>query len=476
MNKMKKILQLCSIVFLFSVAICSCKADFDNLVYLTVTFDSNTGTGTMEPQIFEENVPQLLSENKFTKEGYTFGGWATAADASEAEYADKAEFTAKEDITLYAIWKLIPPVPSKVTITYVSAYGSKPANKEVDKGYKLTSSDLPDLGETEDKYFEKWDKTVGTEITADTTITAAWETIYYLKNFQDIADITSKKSTIEKIVFTMDTYAGSSSTFDCSDTTGYFTGVLDGTTLTIYGNGRRMYAPAESQQFFYQYKNLSSIEFNNFYTSKVTNMMNMFSACTSLKTLNLSTFNTSSVTNMKAMFAMCTSLETLDVSSFNTSAVKDMNMMFASCKALTTLDLSSFDTKAVTDMGQMFSICSGLTTINVSSFNTTSVTTMYNMFNTCSALQEIDISTFTKGSVLTNVKNMFYSCLVLKTIYVNSAFDLSGLEASSNTSVFNSCSALVGGAGTKYDETKTNNTYAHIDGGASNPGYFTLKQ
>ena len=28
---------------------------------------------------------------------------------------------------------------------------------------------------------------------------------------------------------------------------------------------------------------------------------------------------------------------------------------------------------------------------------------------------------------------------------------------------------------TKYDTTKTDKTYAHIDGGTSNPGYFTAK-
>ena len=33
--------------------------------------------------------------------------------------------------------------------------------------------------------------------------------------------------------------------------------------------------------------------------------------------------------------------------------------------------------------------------------------------------------------------------------------------------------AIVGGAGTTYDDNNTNRSYAHIDGGQSNPGYFT---
>ena len=41
--------------------------------------------------------------------------------------------------------------------------------------------------------------------------------------------------------------------------------------------------------------------------------------------------------------------------------------------------------------------------------------------------------------------------------------------------MFNFATNLVGGAGTVYDSSKTDKTYAHIDGGTSNPGYFTLK-
>ena len=39
--------------------------------------------------------------------------------------------------------------------------------------------------------------------------------------------------------------------------------------------------------------------------------------------------------------------------------------------------------------------------------------------------------------------------------------------------MFKNCSELIGGAGTAYDSTKTDATYARIDGGPSAPGYFT---
>ena len=43
--------------------------------------------------------------------------------------------------------------------------------------------------------------------------------------------------------------------------------------------------------------------------------------------------------------------------------------------------------------------------------------------------------------------------------------------------MFSNCSKLVGGAGTKYNTSNpTDKTYAHVDEGPSNPGYFTFKK
>ena len=41
--------------------------------------------------------------------------------------------------------------------------------------------------------------------------------------------------------------------------------------------------------------------------------------------------------------------------------------------------------------------------------------------------------------------------------------------------VFDYDQKLVGGAGTAYNGSHVDKTYAHIDGGTSNPGYFTAK-
>lgn len=68
-----------------------------------ITFDANSGTGTMESQtaIVGDNVN--LSQNQFTKEGYTFAGWNTQADGNGIGYVDKGNIQLSGNITLYAL-------------------------------------------------------------------------------------------------------------------------------------------------------------------------------------------------------------------------------------------------------------------------------------------------------------------------------------------------------------------------------------
>lgn len=68
---------------------------------------------------------------------------------------------------------------------------------------------------------------------------------------------------------------------------------------------------------------------------------------------------------------------------------------------------------------------------------------------------------------------MFYETTNLKTIYTSNKFSTNSVAMS--TDMFKEATNLVGGLGTKYDSTKTDKTYARVDGGTSNPGYFTTK-
>ena len=211
----------------------------------------------------------------------------------------------------------------------------------------------------------------------------------------------------------------------------------------------------------------TTIDLSNFNTSNVTDMSDMF-AGSKATTLDLSSFDTSNVTNMSGMFNS-SAATTLDLSNFNTSNVTDMSDMFAGSKA-TTLDLSSFDTSNVTNMSRMFN-SSAATTLNLSSFNTSNVTSMRSMFFS-SAATTLDLSSFDTSNV-TDMSCMFYKNTNLKTIYASDKFNTNSVTSSTN--MFYNTTNLVGGAGTTYNSSFVDKTYARIDGGTSSPGYFTLK-
>ena len=217
---------------------------------------------------------------------------------------------------------------------------------------------------------------------------------------------------------------------------------------------------------------LTSLDVSKFDTSSVTIMYGMFWGCSALTSLDVRNFNTSSVTNMSNMFNGCAIIKSLDLSNFNTSSVTIMGSMFIGCKALTSLDVSNFDTSKVTNMDSMFTNCSALTSLDVSKFDTSSVTNMHNMFNSCGKIKSLDLSNFNTSSV-TNMSGMFLGCSALATIYVNSS-KWSTASVTDSSNMFSSCTKLVGGAGTKFNSSYTDKTYARVDA-PSNPGYLTKK-
>ena len=273
--------------------------------------------------------------------------------------------------------------------------------------------------------------------------------------------------------------------------------------------------PITSMSYMFSNSQATTLDVSNFDTSKVTNMSDMF-AYSPATTLDVSNFNTSNVTNMSYMFSnsKATILDvsnfdtskvtnmngmfyysqatTLDVSNFNTSNVTDISYMFSGSQAIT-LDLSNFDTSKVIDMSYMF-LWSEATTLDVSNFNTSNVRNMNGMFDSNSATT-LDLSNFDTSNVtrmgnmfenskattidlsnfdtskVTDMRQMFDRSTNLKTIYVSNKFNIDKVTSSSN--MFRGCTNLVGGAGTKYNSSYVDKTYARIDGGTSNPGYFT---
>ncbi len=227
-----------------------------------------------------------------------------------------------------------------------------------------------------------------------------------------------------------------------------------------------------NEMFAYCY-NLTSLDLSTFNTSNVTNMEGMFNESISLESINMSNWNTSNVTDMSYMFNECNALSSIDVSHFNTSKVTDMQSMFNYCTSLTSLDLRHFDTSKVTNMEGMFNSCQALESLNVSNWNTSNVTNMGNMFASCSRLTSLDLGGFNTSKV-TLMWYMFSGCSQLVTIYAGSGWSTAAVTDFYSDKMFLNCTKIRGGQGTTYDATHVNRLYAHIDGGTSNPGYFTI--
>ena len=176
-----------------------------------------------------------------------------------------------------------------------------------------------------------------------------------------------------------------------------------------------------------------------------------FTYLSKLTTINgLENLKTDNVTDMAAMFEGCSSLETIDLSSFNTANVTSLNALFSGCTSLQSVTLGNMNTQKVTDMRALFYNCPLLTTLDLSSFVTPS---------------------------LTSIGGMFYGCTELRTIMVGNGWNITNIGGNQGDKdeVFAGCTSLVGGMFTAYDSNHIDATYAHIDGGTANPGYFTPK-
>ena len=222
---------------------------------------------------------------------------------------------------------------------------------------------------------------------------------------------------------------------------------------------------------------LESLGVSHFNTQNVTDMSSMFYGCKLLTSLDVRNFDTQNVTTMNSMFSACNALTSLDVSGFNTAKVTNMASLFSGCKTLTSLDVSKLNTEKVTNMNAMFQSCSGLTSLDLTTFNTSLVTNMQGMFTSCTGLTELDLSSFDTH----NVTNMYYMfgggsvgtvpCANLVTVYVGNEWSTAAVTNSSG--MFQGCTSLVGGKGTTYEASHVDKAYAHVDGGPSDPGYFS---
>ena len=92
---------------------------------VTVTYSANGGSGSMAAE--RDNKPTALTNNHFTRAGYTFTHWNTAANGSGASFANGATYPFTTSTTLYAQWKAGRAVAHSVAFSANGGSGSMAA-------------------------------------------------------------------------------------------------------------------------------------------------------------------------------------------------------------------------------------------------------------------------------------------------------------------------------------------------------------
>ncbi|MBE6790065.1 MAG: hypothetical protein E7535_02610 [Ruminococcaceae bacterium] len=145
----------------------------------TINFNANTGTGSMSGVTATYDKDTQLPENTFTKEGYSFKGWNTAADGNGTAYADKAtvkNLAVSGATTLYAQWSI-----NQYTITYDTDGGTAIPAVTQNYGTAVSAPAAP----TKTGYtFAGWDTVIPSTMPAENmTIKAKWNINQYTITF-----------------------------------------------------------------------------------------------------------------------------------------------------------------------------------------------------------------------------------------------------------------------------------------------------
>ena len=141
-----------------------------------LNYDANGGTGTMTPDTCFDGEKLTVKANGFTRDGYDFTGWNTAADGKGTAYKPGDKLELSDSLTLYAQWNKI--------VTYTVTYTDGVDNVILfrDQVYSGLKSGDPTPGfvgvpEYRGYRFVGWEPRVSQTVTGDAVYKAVWERI-----------------------------------------------------------------------------------------------------------------------------------------------------------------------------------------------------------------------------------------------------------------------------------------------------------
>ena len=455
----------------------------------TVKYDSNGGTGSMDDSVFKLSTDVRLSNNKFSKENYTFIGWSTSK-GGEVTYTNEAkvkDLGGEGDIvTLYAVWK---------SNTYTIKYDSNGGNGFVGESsynygnsIKLTKNKFTKDGYTFIGWNTNKDASVAlytdeqevSGLSGNITLYAVWKVNEYNVNVavqNGTVDVANKK-VIEKQNGVFNLTPSNSNYKDASvSCTNNQTGIVKNNILTVsnvtkdtvctvtyyslstvlYSDGTlilnemstdrsknitthssvtKEYAPMdESNSYVFsgnsdrpwngESSSVTSVEIGSKMTP--TSTAYWFGGLANMKKCNLVNLDTSDVTTMEGMFA-------------ETSR---------NSQSFTLSGLESWNTSKVTNMNYMFVLAGGNATTwnigDISNWNTSKVTDMNSMFyGAAENAKDYHLGNISNWDVsnVTNMRSMFLNFAANVTTF---HFDLSNWDTSKVTNM----SSMFSGTGRK---------------------------
>ena len=159
--------MLMSVVFLISGCKSQTQSNQRGSEQVTISYSTERGTAPASKTVDKDYKLKAGDLPSLSATGFLFEGWYIEGTKATVGY------TVTKSITLIAKWK------DKITISYSTEHGTAPASKTVDKDYKLTAEDLPNISATnlvfEGWYIEGTKVTVGYTVTKSITLTAKWK-------------------------------------------------------------------------------------------------------------------------------------------------------------------------------------------------------------------------------------------------------------------------------------------------------------
>jgi|GEM_PF-1869041 len=159
--------MLMSVVFLISGCKSQTQSNQRGSEQVTISYSTEHGIAPASRTVDKDYKLKAGDLPSLSATGFLFEGWYVEGTKATVGY------TVTKSITLIAKWK------DKITISYSTEHGTAPASKTVDKDYKITAEDLPNISATgfvfEGWYIEGTKATVGYTVTKSITLIAKWK-------------------------------------------------------------------------------------------------------------------------------------------------------------------------------------------------------------------------------------------------------------------------------------------------------------